>query len=712
MHNAMWIWKNELLKVNDYTIFYKEIDIKDDLVDAVISLSAHNHFNLFINDQKVNGYVSPASSAASKTKLSLDYNIKSYLKTGINQIRVDVLYMGGSGQNYENLFPGLIGKITLSYRDDEVIIRTDLTWKYFVDTPYLPNQPFQQDRHITAVEFYDNRVKLNHDELLNVVASNIEQKRPLILPQMIPDGKIHEIIVPTCVQYSEGVTVFDLGRIITGFVEFKLKGYKDQVITIRYSEDLENNFVKHNVANEHSDTYMDQYIMNGDVVERYMPSFTYKSFRYFQIENYPTKVDGKEVKGIVASTGVDVLGHLSSDSYPIINSLFTMFKNTQLNNLQGMLTDCPHREQAQYLGDSFLQSESIAYNVSHSASLLDKVLDDFTNSILEDDTFPFVAPGNYVDPFLIKIPEYDLYFFLLWKRLYDLTGDISYISKYKAVSKKFLDTKLKSVDSNGLIRKNPEWHISDWPYPTVNHDSDHLTVENILTLNALITHDTLTQTNTYSKVIKTLKNAIRTHLMKDGLLSDGSNLLNFHQGINAFGIEMDIFLPEEIESVIKYIKSKGFGSSVILSRSVVKSLFEHGEHEFAFKYLFGFEKGWKQMMDLGYQTFWEGFDNIESHSHAWNGHPVKFIQQYVAGISFDRANRFKVYINPKLPEFMTDIHAKVITEKGLIDLKVHKIDDNYTLEYNIPEGIEAYVGQNLEQALKTGNTYKTTLKIK
>ena len=34
---------------------------------------------------------------------------------------------------------------------------------------------------------------------------------------------------------------------------------------------------------------------------------------------------------------------------------------TQWNGIQGMLVDCPHREQAQYLGDSLMQSILLTY---------------------------------------------------------------------------------------------------------------------------------------------------------------------------------------------------------------------------------------------------------------------------------------------------------------------------------------------------------------
>lgn len=711
MKNAQWIWKDYQLQTNDYAIFYKKIRINETVNDAFIKISAHNHFKLFINDQRVNGFVSPASSAASKVKYFLEYDIKKYLKEGENKIMIHVLYLGGAGQNYEDFFPGMICEAEINLHENKMHVISDLSWRHFDEIPYQLNMPFQQQRKITPVEFYDATIALDEKNLKPVMLSQINDKAPKLVKQMIPDGAIHETIRPKFIQYKDGISVFDIGQIMTGFVKFDLKGYAGLTINIRYSEDLEDNFVKYNVANEFSDTYMDKYKMKGETLETYTHDFTYKSFRYFQIEGYPTKVDESMVTGLFASTGVDLVGHLASNSYPIINELFTMFKNTQLNNIQGMLTDCPHREQAQYLGDSFLQSEAISYNIKHNTDLIHKVLFDFKYSMLDDHTFPFVAPGNVNEEFDLKIPEYDLYFYKLWEKLIVLTNDSTYIDLYKDTAKKLLDKKLELLDEQGLILKNNEWHISDWPYPEVNQDSKHLTVENLLTLEALRIYDDLVDAPEYKAIYKQLKEAIRKHLMKDGLLADGSLKNDFHQGVNALGLEYNIFNSDEIEKVITFIKSKRFGSSVILSRSVVKIMFKYGELDFAFKYLFGFEKGWKVMMDKGYKTFWEGFDDIESHSHAWNGHPVKFIQKYVLGIHFDKKDNSKVTIRPNLPSFMDDIEGKVVCKHGLISLKVKKTDNHYKIIYNIPNGMHAFIDGNSDDKLKTGSSYESIIKI-
>ena len=161
MKNAQWIWKDHQLKINDYAIFYKKIAINESVNDAFIKISAHNHFKLFINDQRVNGFVSPASSAASKVKYFLEYDIKKYLKEEDNIIMVHVLYLGGAGQNYEDFFPGMICEAEINLNEHKMHVISDLSWQHFDEIPYQLNMPFQQQRKITPVEFYDATIALS-----------------------------------------------------------------------------------------------------------------------------------------------------------------------------------------------------------------------------------------------------------------------------------------------------------------------------------------------------------------------------------------------------------------------------------------------------------------------------------------------------------------------------------------------------------------------
>ena len=72
-------------------------------------------------------------------------------------------------------------------------------------------------------------------------------------------------------------------EIISGFVSVEIKPTTDETVTIRYSEDLENNRVKHNVANEHSEYYKDIFVVKKNQTITLKADFTYKAFRYFEV---------------------------------------------------------------------------------------------------------------------------------------------------------------------------------------------------------------------------------------------------------------------------------------------------------------------------------------------------------------------------------------------------------------------------------------------
>lgn len=63
------------------------------------------------------------------------------------------------------------------------------------------------------------------------------------------------------------------------------------------------------------------------------------------------------------------------------------------------------------------------------------------------------------------------------------------------------------------------------------------------------------------------------------------------------------------------------------------SLFEEGLQDQAYHLLSKpDDPGWGYMIAQGAETMWEGWDDIESHCHAWNGYPARLLQEYVCGI--------------------------------------------------------------------------------
>lgn len=694
--NSKWIWKaNNGVEINDYGYFFKEVNIDSEIIKGEISISAHNHFKLYVNDKLISGYVTPAPSVANKTKLYLTYNITKHLKQGKNLIGIYVLYLGGDGQNYVNFYPGLITSGYIETKTQIFALNSNESWKYIKKIPYISNQPYQSKRRVTQVECFDNRIELNYGQAVNVVLSKINDFNVNLKLQEIPEGSTYEEITPKLIKNENNIHVFDCGKIITGFVRFRLKGIPNQEIKIRYSEDLQDGFVKHNVTNEFTNYYYDAYIMRGLDREEHQADFTYRAFRYFQIENYPLQISENQVVALHASTKIIPVGHIKSESFPLINHLLEMTINTHINNTMGMLVDCPHREQAQYLGDSFFQMHTLLYNFKNAKNVLYKVLDDFSDSQFTDGTFPFVTPTNFVKEFKIQIPEYDLYYILILAELYKIDKDKDKLYKYYQTAQKIIAFYLNRITEIGLVKKTNRWHISDWPYPTVNQDGDYLTVHNLLVLISLekMSHfsQVLNKEDIYYLDYIKLKDNIRKHLINDGLLIDSYHYNYHHPGVNALGIEAGVFTEKELPKAQQFITTE-YRTSIILSYFILKAALKYNLIDFALEYIFNEYYTWGKMIKKNSKTLWEGFMDIESHSHAWGSYPIRLLQEYMMGIN--KISAYEIKIAPKFHDKINDLDVKVLIDDEIFNIKYVKEGNKVIFSYYIPDVYSAFIEIN------------------
>lgn len=705
---AKWIWKKGEKCKNDFAYFRKEIELKGKIQKALVYVSAHNHFKLYINGERLGGHVSPAPSNPEKSKYYLAYDGTGMLKEGLNSICAVAHYLGGEGQNYVDGYPGFIFQceITSENKAIETII-TDESWKVLAETPYRNNTPYQQNRRLSAIEEYD-RTKENSGWLLpefndiswdNSVLSEIEGKGWILKQQPIPEGKIDEAIVPVLLRKEEGAYVYDTGKIVSGWPRIELKGIRGSRVQIRYSEDLdEKGRVKHNVCNENSENYFDVYIMDGKEKEIWEPEFSYKAFRYLEVTGYPGEISEGQIKVISAHTGLKYEGSFNC-SNELFNRIYEACIQTQKNNIVGQIVDCPHREQAQYLADSDLQAETMMYNFD-ARDMLEKLLSDFKDGQLEDGRFSFVYPSNNKNPnFDIIIPEWDLHYCTVIWKLYSYYGDRTLIEKYYDTAKIMLNYYLGLIDDTGLVPVDNGWHISDWPYPNIEHKGNYLTVQNCSVYNCLnimakaagilkIEEDI----NCYKAEAEKLKKAILEHLYDKGSkrFRDSFESAESHQGTNVVAYQWGLVPEEDREEILNFIVSEGMNCKTLLSLNLFQVLFENGKGEEAYKLLNSTEyPGWGYMIEKGYKTIWEGFDDIESHSHAWTAYPARLFMQYIVGIDASKMGLGQVELRPLLFKELESAEAKVVTYRGIITLSWRINGEEAEVDVVIPDGITA-----------------------
>ncbi|GAA3408508.1 family 78 glycoside hydrolase catalytic domain [Paenibacillus hodogayensis] len=716
---AMWIWKPGDVRTNDFAYFRKTFRADREIGLAKLFVSAHHVLELFVNGRRVTGYGSPAPTNPEETKYYLAYDVTELLRTGDNCLAAIVHYLGGDGQNYVNGYPGLLLQGHIEYADrTSTSVVTDESWDCLAVIPHRAGTPYQQNRRITAVEAYDARLA---DE--RWTRSEYEGRCTKAVPalqngecrwpmkwQAVPEGNVDEIIVPVPKDVQEiGCQVFDAGKIVSGWPRLTVKGFAGATVRMRYSEDLdERGYVKHNVCNETSEHYYDEYTMTGAEIEIWEPSLSFKAFRYVEVTGFQELLGEGGVQIVSAHTALPRTGDFRSSS-ELLNDLYEACVQTQKNNALGQLVDCPHREQAQYLADSDLQAE-LLLNQFDSAAIVEKVLADFTDGQLADGTFPFVYPSNFEHhDFHIRIPEWDLHFPTLLHKLYRHTGDTRLLQRFYGPARRMALHYTGLADAGtGLvprsrIKKPRHWHISDHPYPEIDHSGEYLTVQNMKLahdLNLMAEMADAMGDGAEAALMdshsRALKGAILTHLYDAGnrRFRDCYGSENSHQGTNAVALHYGFVPPEHKEQALETVAAQGLQTKTLLSLDLLHVLFRQGKAEEGYQLLTKTDfPGWGYMIRQGSRTIWEGFRDIESHCHAWNAYPAKMMVEYLAGIQLAETGWRRIRIKPFVPENLDRAEGSVTTPRGKVKVRWEKGAGGAELKLNveIPVGSAASV---------------------
>lgn len=694
-----WIWSRPEAVCNDFAYFRKELEIRGAVRTARLFVSAHHAANLYLNGGKVGGYVTPAPTNPWRRKYYTAYDVTSLLAAGPNCIAAVAHYLGGSGQNYVNGVPGFRLELHVVYTDGTTdMFKTDTTWETILDVPHRIGAPYQQNRRISAIEDVDAR-KLDHgwmrvgfasDQCGKAVPADSKIRDWPMVGQELPEGEIEELIVPAEL-YCETVSgeaqkpgsehqtvrqVFDAGKIVSGWPRLRLAGAAGTTIQLRYAEQLdEQGFVKHYVCNEKSDNYYDRYTAGGAGPQVWQPDLSYKAFRYVEATHHTDRlVPGADLWIASAHTAMREHGSFRC-SNELLNEMAEACIQTLKNNTLGQATDCPHREQAQYLADVDLQAEALLYNFD-ARHILVKTLADFADGQLEDGSFPYVYPTNFDHiAFNKQIPEWDLHYCTLLHKTYYAYGDTKLISSCYETAKRMVHHYWARLDEKtGLVPADRPWHISDWPYSTVEQTAPFLTVQNVKLVQAIEAMadmaallGRLTEAQSFERMAGKLRDSIVEALFdrETGLFRDGYQSPRYHQGVNGLAVYAGLVPAEAVSSALEAIAEMKWESRTVLSLPLLRALFEGGKQEKAYRMIASPDyPGWGYMIASGAKTMWEGWDDINSHCHAWNSYPLRLLQEYVAGIR-QRSPGFRdVELRPYMPDDLTFAEATVATVFG------------------------------------------------
>ena len=151
MKHALWIWREEAAEKNSTARFRKAFFLTEISCTAVLTVSAHHYFKLWVNGTPVGGLVSPASSVFQKHKLLLHYDVAHLLRKGENVLAFTVLYLGGNGQNRTRGCAGLLFELGAELPGGErITISSGKDCRCSGVTEYVPGLPMREPRDLTG----------------------------------------------------------------------------------------------------------------------------------------------------------------------------------------------------------------------------------------------------------------------------------------------------------------------------------------------------------------------------------------------------------------------------------------------------------------------------------------------------------------------------------------------------------------------------------
>ena len=178
----------------------------------------------------------------------------------------------------------------------------------------------------------------------------------------MPPIKARELFRPEKIKSgSGGIQVYDMGQNFTGWIRIEAQGKKNNVVKIRFAEDINSDSTIDVTSNENANASL-EYIMKGDLTEIYEPAFTFFGFRYVEITSPNASPDIIKISGRAIYTDNPISGQFECGNL-LVNKIHKATVWSQKSNMLGYPMDCPQRdERLGWLGDAQVTAEEAMLN--------------------------------------------------------------------------------------------------------------------------------------------------------------------------------------------------------------------------------------------------------------------------------------------------------------------------------------------------------------
>ena len=264
---------------------------------------------------------------------------------------------------------------------------------------------------------------------------------------MMPPIKADETLKPAkLTEPKPGVFVFDIGQNLAGSAELTVSGPAGTRVQMRYGErlfpdgTLDTRDIEQHVKKLGPDQQYqtDTYILKGEGTETWHSRFTYHGFQYVEVTGFPGRPALDNLCAAFHPLGdVPAAGEFAC-SNPLLNRIRRAARWSFLSNLQGIPTDCPHREKNGWTGDAHLAAEQAQFNF-FPAPVHQKWINDLGDEQRPTGALPGIVPTSGWGYALGNGPAWDSAFLLIPYYEYLYYGDTENFRRHYDGMKRYVD---------------------------------------------------------------------------------------------------------------------------------------------------------------------------------------------------------------------------------------------------------------------------------
>lgn len=689
--------------------------------DEVLHVSAFGLYRCFINGQRVGeDLLTPGWTVYDKRLAYQTYPVGDLLIEGENTLEIwlaDGWYRSQLLWRHQaifNVWGDRIGAIAAlcsgPSHDAAAIVQTDESWQsgelpirrsgiYFGEIYDARLEGRSADQGVEALDF-------DHQVLVAQESGPVRE-----LPALDPIKSWTD---------AEGRTLYDFGQNCGGYVAYAVRGAAGARVLVEHSEILDGEGRFEN-ANYRTAKACTEYILKGEGVEHYRPTFTFQGFRYARV-TIEGEAEITEIRSIPISSAVDRSGYLDT-SNPLVNRLVENTVWSQRSNFIDVPTDCPQRdERLGWTGDAQVFAATSCY-LFESHAFWRKWLRDVMADQREDGAIAHFSP----DPTRLRPDAFpnafgstgwgDAICILPWT-LYQFYGDRDVIVECLPAMVRWVDY-VWSI-SDGPVVQPPGWgqqgfSFGDWlqpkgttvkPRPTIGDDAA-ATIYLYIACDLTAKMADLIDEIEIGRRMRQRADEVKQAFQDEFVTATGRVAYN-DQTSYALALLHDLvpqdLVPQAVERFREtIIRAQGrIGTGFIGTPALLPSLVKCGEYGLAAHLLLQEESpGWLYQVKRGATTIWERWDAIQadgtvfhpgmnSFNHYAYGAVCEWLFAALAGFRPDPENPgFKhIYFEPAIIPELGPVNARYTSVAGEVTAGWRVEGDIVTYELDVPQGAQ------------------------